>query len=640
MPETIRSICAYCGCGCKLDFVTEGNKLIKVLPVQDDEVSEGKPCIKGLTLNEVYDKGRITAPLIRKNGELKEATWEEAYNFIFEKTKDLSPDEVFFVPSGKITNEDNFIMQKFARTVFNTNNVDGCCARLCHIATVRALNNTFGNISTPAKINDIYGVDCLLIIGSNPASNYPVIFNRILKIKNNGAKILSIQNIYNRIAEYADCRITIKPGAEVLVLNYLINRLIEKKAYDRGSEKIENFSRLKETVKECNYEALKEFSDIKKQDLEKFVDTIAASKSFGVMHGMGITQHANALDNVHDLFNLMILKNGKLLSCRGEINVQGVSDLICGPDFCLINFKKLKEAWGIEPPKEAGKNMISAFLLSPVKAAFISGFNPAQSMPNLDAVHQNLEKMFIVQLDTHFNLTSKFASVILPTPLLFERSGTITNGERRIRMVKKAITTNSHAKPERIIFQELAKNFNREKLFTYKDEKEIFSEITKTISAYSKLNPELIYGGSDEFADKEIKFLRFNPAQFTGLAEIVSEKYPFILTTFRSQYHFLTDELTSKSETLKKFGDGPFIYVNSEDAEKLGLKDLDKVEVSSSISSLAAPVKIDKRIPKGILAAHFHFEALLINKLFGSQFDKETLAPNYKMVAVNIKKVE
>ncbi|MBM4401550.1 MAG: formate dehydrogenase subunit alpha, partial [Crenarchaeota archaeon] len=143
--KTAASICPYCGCGCRLVFMIEDGKIVKTLPDKTDEPSEGIACIKGLTVHEALKNGngRILRPLLRMDKEepFKEASWEEAYRFIYEKTQDLAPSEVFINASGKVTNEDSYLTQKFARVVYKTNNIDACCARLCHVTTVQGLEN-------------------------------------------------------------------------------------------------------------------------------------------------------------------------------------------------------------------------------------------------------------------------------------------------------------------------------------------------------------------------------------------------------------------------------------------------------------------------------------------------------------------
>lgn len=642
--QNVKSICLYCGCGCSLDYQVENGKLIKVLPDSSDQVSEGKPCIKGLTIHEVVSKGRNLQPMIRKNKSkpFKKVSWQQAYEFIYKNTKDLSPDEVFFSPSGKITNEDNYIIQKFSRIAYKTNNVDGCCSRLCHIATVKALNDSFGNSAIPSRMDDVHDCDCILIIGSNPASNYPVFFNKILKAKEKGVKIISVQSIKNDTSEYANLHLTIQPGTELVFLNGIINQIIKSKSYDKSVEMVEEFSKLAEIAEEYDMEQVSELCGVKIKVLQEAANYILNSKRFGVIHGMGLTQHVNAIENVHSLLNLVILKNGRILSNRGEINVQGVGDMGCSPDCLpsgpLITCERLEKIWNTEVSKEKGKNIIEAILISPVKAAFISGFNPAQSLPNADQVHKNLRKMFLVQCDSYFNLTSKFANVILPTPILIERNGTITNGERRVRLVRKVIEPSGSSKSEWLIFKEFSKFFDCQKHFDYKNEKEIFEEITDVIPAYDDIDPDFVYKGNDEWADKEKKFTKFNPEEFEGVDDVKSKKYPFIFTTFRSPYQFLTGEATRKSKTLSKF-DNSFCHMNIKDAKKLKIKNGNKVKITSNTGSLKAKIKIDEKIPEGIVGMHFHFEEALVNKLFPVQFDEETFTPNYKIIAVNIEKI-
>ena len=135
----MESSCIYCGLGCRLNYEVKNNKLLKITGVKNDDISDGIPCIKGLTIHEVYDKNRIKIPLIKKRGKQIKATLDEALDFIYTNTKNLSPNDIFFNTSGKLTNENNYIMQKFARVCYKTPNIDSCCGRICHIATVMGM---------------------------------------------------------------------------------------------------------------------------------------------------------------------------------------------------------------------------------------------------------------------------------------------------------------------------------------------------------------------------------------------------------------------------------------------------------------------------------------------------------------------
>jgi predicted molibdopterin-dependent oxidoreductase YjgC len=641
----IKSTCLHCGCGCSLLYEVENGKLIKIYPDKEDPVSEGKPCIKGLTIHEGIYKERIKEPMIResKNSALKPVSWKKAIDFIYEKTKDIAPEDVFFNASGKITNEDNYLIQKFGRIVFGTNNIDNCCGRLCHISTVLAIKNTFGTSVNPYYMNEIRDCDCIFLIGTNPRSNYPVAFNRILDAKKKGAKIISVQSVLNITSEFADLAVTISHGTELVLLNGIINRIIKDKCYDKKAEKIEGFLNLCKTVEKYNTSLVCKICGIRKKTFEEIIGIIEKSKHFGIMHGMGVTQHVNGIENVFSILNLCILKNGKILSLRGEINVQGAGNMGCAPEFTpigpIIMCNKLEKVWRCKLNYGKGKSITEALLINPVKVAFITEMNPAQSLPNLNVVHKNLKKMFLVYINPFFNLTANFADVLLPCATLIEENGTITTGEGRIRLVNKVIEPFGESKPVWKIIKELATKFGYATHFiNYHNEKEIFNEITSVIHDYN-VNVNDVYNGKENiFMDKKIRFLRFNPSEFEGVEEVRSIEYPFILVTVRSQFHFLTGDITSRCETLNKMENEALCKINKKDANEIGVKDGDLVKIESNSGEIRVKVKIDDKIPEKTVVVPYHFKNVLVNKLMSTQFDEKTFTPNYKVVAVKIKK--
>jgi predicted molibdopterin-dependent oxidoreductase YjgC len=646
--ETVASTCAYCGCGCRLLFVIENGKIVKMLPDKSDNPSEGIACIKGLTIHESVrnNEGRIMKPLIRssKDQPLREASWNEAYRLIHERTKNLAPSEIFVNASGKITNEDCYVTQKFARIAYKTNNIDACCARLCHVTTVQGLEDCFGSRAAFSKMDDVYTLDCLFIIGSNPASNYPVLYDRILKARRKGMKVVSSQALYSLTSKFSEVSLVIYPGTELILLNGIMNALVHQGTYDKSAESVEGFERLTQVIEYYTIDFVSQACGVDPEQLNQLIEHIGNAKSLGIIHGMGLTQHASGSENVHALLALMILKNAQLLSLRGEINVQGVGDMACLPDRLptgpLATASLLESKWKTNVPIGKGKSIVEAFLISPPKAAFISGMNAAHSLPNLNVVHKNLENMFVVVLDHYHNLTTKFADVVLPTPLLFEREGTVTNGERRLRPVTRVVNPCGQCKPEWQIFKELSNFFECERFFDYQQPKDITQEIVDTVPAYRQIDVNDVYSGADGWPEKRMLFRRFVPEHFEGVEDIRSDKYPLILTFFRSMHHFLTGEMTNKSRTLMSFREGPYCYVSALDAERLGISSSDTVEVSSTAGSITCQTRVDESIPKGRVGMHFHFEELLVNKLFPTQFDEKTFTPNYKMVAVGIRRLK
>jgi len=601
----IESSCFYCGCSCRLNYEVKDNKIIKVLGVKGDEVSDGAPCIKGLTINEVFDQNRITKPTI--NG--KPVTLAKAFDHIIKNTKSLAPSEVFFNTSGKLTNEDNYVLEEFARDCFGTANIDSCCGRLCHNATVMAMNNVFGtpNITLMSNVDKI---DTLLIIGSEPEKNYPVFYNKLLRKK---LKVIRVHSFMNGHRD-RETMITIRPGSETCLLNGLIRELIRKGVTSNH----QGFRYLREKVRDYKPEYVIKNCNISKKDYYKLLKTLVKSKSLGIFHGMGLTQYVNSLENVHSLLNLALLKKAKILTLRGEVNVQGVGDVYGSACKSELKCK--------------GLNIIEALMLSPAKALFITEFDPLKSMPAITELTTKFKKAFTVYFGSYHNNTSKSSNVVIPIASLLESEGTITNGERRVRKITKVIEG-----PDQLwkVLKKLAERMKKK--LSYHNTKEILIEIKKKVIDYSKININELWLGNDQWPDKSVKKYQFMPEDFDGIADLTSDKYPFILTTYRSRYSFLSNEITKNSKTLSKMREPPGFYMNPEDLKNLGLKEGQPVKVSSTVTSLNGKVYASKKLPSGIIGAYFHYSSLPINKLFPLKFDEESFTPNYKSVAVSLK---
>ncbi|VVB74787.1 Formate dehydrogenase subunit alpha [Candidatus Tiddalikarchaeum anstoanum] len=627
----MESSCIYCGCGCRLDYTVSKNKITKVSGVKTDDVSEGIPCIKGLSINEVFDKNRILSPMIKKKGVFTTVALSEALNFIYEQTKNLSPQEVFFNTSGKITNENNFILQKFARICYKTSNIDSCCGRLCHLATVMGMQDVFG-VSNITRMDYVKNTDCLLIIGSEPDKDYPVFYNKI--VRNTKLKVINV-NPFIKSSNPKDFLINIRPGSETCFLNGVVYELIKKGL----TSSVSGFSVLKQKVSSYNSKLVSATCNIKESDYETLVKMIFDSKNFSVFHGMSLTQHMNSLENVHSLLNLVLLKKGKVLSLRGEINVQGAGDLggIPGvlPTGDLSMKKDLEKCWG-KVCENKGLNIIEALVLSPVKAAFITEFDPLKSLPDTERVIKSLNNTFIVYFGSYPTDTARMSNVVIPIASLLESEGSITNGERRIRKVNKVLKG-----PLELweVLKLFSKNFKKSGNFKYKTSKDIIKELKDFVKAYNDISVDKLWNNIDQWADKVVKFERFMPESFEGLDDSASKKYPFILTTYRSKFAFLSDEITENSPTLTKNRERIGFYFNIDDARKLGLSDGDDVVVESQINSLVSKAFISDRIPAGIIGAYMHYSELRVNSLFPLNFDNESFTPNYKAVGVIVKKI-
>lgn len=641
----IQSSCIYCGVGCRLRYIVEEGKIHRVLPDYSDPVSEGAPCAKGLTISEVIYRNRLMKPLIRneKNEAFTEVAWEDAYEFIYRHLKDLDGREVLVIPSGKTSNEDCYVMQKFARIALHTNNVDGCCSRLCHANTVKGLQEMFGMDGSPSTFDDIQTRDLILVVGSNPASNHPVLFNKILKAKKKGARVASVVSAPNETSMVSDFSVQVQPDTELALVNGLINGVICRGAMAENAKHINGYVQLVATVSDYTSKRICSICGIDPNQFSILEKMVCSSTSFGLMHGMGMTQSKNGLLNVYALLNLVIVKGGKILSNRGEINVQGVGDMGCHPGGIMSSFilrETLERAWGAELSDELGLNMIQSLYITPVKALFACDTNISVSLPDLGRLHNNIERMFVVLLHHHENATMKFANVVLPIPMLIEGNGTITNGERRIRRVQTVSNPIGEAKPAWLIFRELARYFKSEQCFVYGSEKEILEEIVSLVPAYRYVEVSEILSGRDSWALKEPPFMKYMPVHYEGVEYARTSARPYVLVTVRSPLHFLHDELTSLAPSLRHGREdyAEFCYMNPDDAKEKGIFDGDFATISSICGSLDAKIKTDRLVQRGVVKMFIHSQKLLVNRLVPLDYTSATFTPNYKSIAIDVKK--
>jgi formate dehydrogenase major subunit len=640
MPEKIYSSCPYCGVGCRLGYLVENGRVVGIEGDETDPVSLGKPCIKGLKAGESFHQNRVLKPLIRENKSepFREVTYEEAYSFLIDKIKGFKGGDIGFTGSGQMTNEDNFVLSKFSRLVIGSSNID-CCARLCHAATTVAMRKLFGNPAMPNYIDDLEKADVIFSIGTNPANNYPVAFNRIRNARKNGTKYICIDISQSASGKESDIFATLKFSEVSQFVAGICRLLLDNGDYDKSNENKEGWTEFVESLKKIELEKLISDLGIEKEAYLKIYDLIKNAKNLAVMHGMGVTQHQNGVENVISILSLAQLKNAMIIPMRGKVNIQGAGDMGTCPDWLPFGGSpsQIKEVWGEKTADTPGHHMTEFMYSDATKALFLMGDSPAQSMPDLNSLHKKLADKFVVVLQHHKSLTMEFANVVIPVAYLGEADGTISNAERRLRPIRN-LTKNSEIKPAWKVLSELAGLLGHDKDFAYNDAEAIFNEIIKTIPPYAELKWEKIFNTDDNFAEKEKYFEKFIPLELLDV-EDEEKKYPFLLTTHRSNFHFCSGDETRSSESLMRAAPKSIVLIDDSDALKYGLVEGDMIKITSRFGEVTVSVKINEDITPNVLIAQFHFENVLINNLFGRNLDPLSGTPNLKSVGVNIEKV-
>ncbi len=505
----VPTTCPYCGTGCGLNLVVVDKKVVGVQPWHRNPVNEGKLCPKGNYAWEfINSPDRLTKPLIKKDGRFEEASWDEAYKLIASKFKSYKGDEIQCLSSARVSNEENYLMQKFARAVLKTPNVDHC-ARLCHASTVVGLAGAFGSGAMTNSITDIGESKCVFVIGSNTFENHPLIGRQIILAKQRGGKVIVADPRRTPTAKQADLYMQFHSGTDVAIFNgimqYIIKNGWENKDFIKNRTK--DYEKLKEVVMKdaYNLDKVSKICGIPAKDLATAAEWIAKAESSNILYSMGITQHTTGVDNVKSTANLQMLtghlgkRGGGVCALRGQNNVQGACDMGALPNVysgyqAVINAdlrKKMVDAWGCDIAEgRVGytvTEMVNVLADTPgkLKCLYIMGENPMISDPDLHHVEKGLKNAeFIVVQDIFLTETAQLANVVLPAACFAEKDGTQTSTERRVQKWRKAQDPPGEAKADWQIFCELAKAMGYEKQFPYKSPEEIFTEIAKVTPSY------------------------------------------------------------------------------------------------------------------------------------------------------------
>ena len=670
--KNVLTVCPYCGCGCNFYLQVFDGELIGILPCKSHVVSQGKLCIKGWNATDfVVSKDRLTKPLMKKDGKFVEISWDKALNIISEKFRKYSSDDVAVLSSAKCTNEENYLMMKFARAVLKTNSVDHC-ARLCHASTVVGLGKTFGSGAMTNSIGELEDADCIFVIGSNTTEQHPLIARYLMRAREKGAKIIVADPRLIPLTQFSDYHLRQRPGTDVALLNGFMNVILNKGLEDKEfiDKRTEGFKELKEIVKKYNPEDVEKITGIPKELIIEAARIYAKAKSASIVYSMGITQHTTGVDNVVSCANLAMLTGnvGKpstgVNPLRGQSNVQGACDMGALPNVYSGYQKvsdenartKFEKAWNTELPSKTGLTiveMINEAAKGKLKAMYIMGENPMLSDPDINHVKKALDNLeFLVVQDMFLTETAQLADIVLPAASYAEKDGTLTATDRRVQRIRKAIEPIGESKSDWQIICELAGKMGSQE-FKYSSPAGIMDEIASVTPIYggivferiediglqwpcpSKEHPGTPYLHKGKFSRNKGKFFAI---EFKEPAELPDADYPFILTTGRTIFHYHTGTMTRKTEALNREVPTGYMEINSKDAEKLNIIEGEKVSVKSRRGKIEVKVLKTGKVPEGVVFIPFHFAESPANVLTNSAFDPVAKIPELKVCAVKVEK--
>ncbi|MCG9697649.1 formate dehydrogenase subunit alpha [Shewanella sp. Isolate11] len=681
------TICTYCGIGCRVNLLTDPDtqQIVQVKGDPNSPVNQGMLCVKGcFGFDFINSPQRLTTPLLRKNGQLVEASWDEALRFIGDKLiavkNEYGSNAIAGLASAKATNEDNYLFQKLFRSVIGTNNIDHC-ARLCHASTVSALQASLGSGAMTNDIPSIKDSELIFILGSDTEAAHPIIASKIKQAVNqHGARLVVADPKRVSIADSAELYLCHRPGSDVMLINALMQQIILNDWHDLDyiNARVEGFSELYDEVMKPDYSldnaAL--ITGVNAADIAKLAQLIGTSSKTAVYYAMGITQHTSGHDNVTAIANLQLLcgnigiSGGGINPLRGQSNVQGACDMGALPNY-FTGYQKVddpliqqrfRQAWGqTELPSDAGisaTEMMHALAHGELKALYVMGENPVLSDPDQAHVLKGLAnaELLIVQ-DIFMTETAELADVVLPAASFAEKQGHFTNTERRVQQLQAAIASPGQARLDWQIIQAIANAMGAD--WQYQDERQIWFEITQVTPQYRGISwssidsntpdgrqgiqwpcPAEGHPGTPILHTQE--FTRgqalMKPVSYRLPAEMPCEEYPFILSTGRLLEQFHTGTLTRKTDGLNELAT-PKVMISAFDADKLAIKNGDTLKLSTRRGSIEIAAFVTKRAQAGVLFLPFHFAEAAANKLTNNALDPVAKIPEFKVCALKVSKV-
>ena len=678
----VPTICPYCGTGCGLNFVVKDDKIVGVEPYKRHPVNEGKVCPKGNFGYEFINReDRLTTPLIKENGEFREASWDEALDLVANKLKEVSdddPNKVGFYACARSPNENIYITQKLARVACGTQNVDHC-ARICHGPTVAGLATTFGSGAMTNGFDSIKEADYIFCIGSNNMEAHPLFGRKLIQAQKNGAKLVVLDPRYTPTAKIADEYVQFKTGTDVALMNGMIKVIIDNDLQDDEfiKNRTKGFDELKETVQKYDLETVSEITHIAPEVIEELAIEYAKADKAAIVYSLGITEHSHGADNVMSTANLAMLtgnigREGTGVNpLRGQNNVQGACDMGALPSD-YVGYRKVadqettdwfNEYYGTNLPAKPGLTlveMMNAAHAGDLKVLYIHGEDPVLSDADIKHTKEALANldMLIVQ-ELFMTDTAQCADVVLPAAGWGEQEGTFTNGERRVQCLHKAQEPPEGAMLDWKIMEEIAVRMGvpREK-FHYESAEEIFEEIRECAPIFAGMNrerldtPEALHWPcpsvddpcqplmhKDKFAHPDGLGI-FQALEHRGPVEVPDEEYPLLLTTTRVLFHYHA-AMTRRCKTLDNEVKTGFIEINTGDAKELGILNNEIVKASSRRGEIEIPARVTDDIKKGIVNIPMHFTECAANMLTNSDsFDPKCKMVELKACAIKVEKIE
>ena len=668
---TVQTTCPFCGCGCCISLEVKDNYIVRVSPGEEDVVNHGTLCVRGsYGYDFIHSTERLTKPLVKVKESFTEASWSHVLELVateFKRIKDEhGPNSLAILGSSKCTNEENYLLQRFARCVLGINNIDNG-SRLYSSATRLGLGSSIGFSGTTNYLSDLEQSEVIMVIGADPTASAPIVEYAIKRtVKYRGAKLILIDPRQTKLSSFAHLWLRPKIGTDVALLNSLAKVIIDEGLLDEEfvGRRTDNFEAFTKVLAKYSPEYAETITGIPHQEIRAVARLYAGARGAAIVYGSGITQHVSGTDGVKAIPNLALLtgnigrRGSGIYALQRENNGQGACDMGALPDF-IPGYQsvadaqarsKFEEHWKVSLPASPGltaMEVIEQAKEGKIKGLYIVGENPILSFPHSSFIADALASLdFLVVQDMFLTETARLANVILPAASFAEKEGTFTNFEGRENRVRKAIEPIGESLPDWEIILRLAEKMGSPLPFS--SLQQVMDEIEELIPLYEGLtDSQGLYQADMETWEMKRTYMgqflrgfaRFSPVEYIPRAEGAKKDYPFTLLTGTILYHFGTGTRSSRASRSKKFLPQAYVEISESDAENLGISQSDQAKLISPVAELTAAVRITDTLPEGIVFMPISFPESPVNGLFSIVLDPEAKMPSIKACNVKIERI-
>ncbi|GEA60225.1 molybdopterin oxidoreductase family protein [Vibrio comitans] len=696
----IKTTCAYCGVGCGIEARPKHSGELEIRGDKEHPSNYGKLCTKGIALGEtVIHDGRLLSPTLKTAHGNKELSWEVATTMVAEKftqtIQEYGSDSVAFYVSGQLLTEDYYVANKLIKGFMGTANIDSN-SRLCMASSVVGHKRAFGSDTVPVCYEDMEQAEMVVIVGSNLAWCHPVLFQRLrtAKQKKPLLKIVVIDPRKTDTCEIADTHLPIESGSDVALFNGLLSHLIEQDKLDHEfiSSHTDHFEETTQAA--LAQRDIEEITSLTSEQLTQFYTEFSSLDKVVTIYSQGVNQSSSGSDKVNAILNCH-LATGKIgkTGC-GPFSVTGQPNAMGGREIGALantlaahmefdnpeHLQLISDYWQTDTlatkPGLKAIDMFDAIDSGKIKAVWIMATNPMVSLPNSDKIRSALEKCPLVVVsdciaDTE---TSRLADVVLPAQGWSEKSGTVTNSERRISRQRRILPSPGEAKPDWWIISQVAQKMGFRQAFDYIHEGEIFAEYAKLTTlgnenferdlnligltqlddkGYSQLKPQqwpvielqdkvinqrLLSNGQFYTPNKRAQFV---PVSYQAALAKIDDTHPLILNSGRVRDHWHTMSRTGLSPKLAEHISEPFVQVHPETAAKYQILDGQLAKVSNQQGEALVRAKVTSEVSPSQLFMPIHWNETTSKNskpctLIANTTDKLSGQPEFKHSAVAI----